>query len=125
MSCSAGTKPGAHLALATSVPPPAARNARKAAAAAARPMIRKSRTRARPGRARDKSYPLRRVRFPYLGERTARAILSRSASGDRGCLRQARERRLHVRLRELGILELAGQVGVVGGQVEVTVAAEV
>ena len=43
-------------------------------------------------------------------------------SGDRGRLRQALERGLHVGLRELGILELPRQVGVVGGHVEVAVA---
>ena len=47
---------------------------------------------------------------------------SGSGSGDRGRLGQALERRPHVLLGELGILERAGQERVVGTQIEVTVA---
>src|SRR5664279_4111220 len=45
-------------------------------------------------------------------------------SGDGGSLGKARERVVHFLLGELGVLEFAGQVGVVGRQVEVAVAAE-
>jgi hypothetical protein len=51
-------------------------------------------------------------------------VRRRRNSGDRGRVRQARQRRLQVGLGELGVLELAGQVGVVGGEVEVAVAAQ-
>src|SRR4051794_27320456 len=48
-----------------------------------------------------------------------------AGSGDRGSLWEAGERLLHVLLRELDVLELAGEVVVVGRHVEMAVAREV
>src|SRR5690348_1173971 len=48
----------------------------------------------------------------------------RASLGDGGRARQRVERGLQILLRELGILKGAGEVGVVGGEVEVAVAAE-
>ena len=58
------------------------------------------------------------------GAARPRASGGRSAerSGDGRRVRQALERGLHVRLRELRVLQLPGQVALVGGHVEVAVA---
>jgi hypothetical protein len=53
---------------------------------------------------------------------TARRALAGGGSGDSRGVRQALEGRVHVGLGELRVLELAGEVALVGGHVEVAVA---
>jgi hypothetical protein len=55
------------------------------------------------------------------GLSTVLANIQVPRSGDGRCLGQALERRLHVGLGELRVLQLAGQERVIRGQIEVTV----
>ena len=105
---------------------PAWETRRGRAVAAARAAPRRSPRRGRAEPAADEPRPghARRRRPEPVPDVPRRASGARGARRSPGASGRRLERRLHVRLRELRVLELPGQVGLVGGHVEVAVAGQ-